>query len=141
MALDAACREAARRQAPLHLVHVLDVGAYALGDPPDDLPPYLRGASSIALDGLDDVQAEANRRLQVAAEKCGGDAQVAVVAGHAAPALVSYAESVEAALIVVGTQGRSRFARLTLGSTAAGVVESAPCSVLVVRASQAAVPS
>jgi len=46
---------------------------------------------------------------------------------------VSYAESVGAELVVVGTHGRSGFARLTLGSTASGVIDSSPCSVLVVR--------
>jgi nucleotide-binding universal stress UspA family protein len=35
--------------------------------------------------------------------------------------------------VVVGTHGRSGFKRLTLGSTAAAVIEQAPCSVLVVR--------
>jgi nucleotide-binding universal stress UspA family protein len=140
-AMTAACREAVRRQAPLHLIHVLDVGAYALGGRRTDVPPYLRGASAIALEGLDDIRAEATRQLHAMADAFGVDGQATVVSGDAAPAIVSYAESVEAALVVVGTHGRSRFARLTLGSTAADVLESAPCSVLVVRTSATAVPS
>ena len=40
-----------------------------------------------------------------------------------------------AALVVVGTHGRTGLARLTLGSTAEQIVERAPCSVLVVRLS------
>jgi hypothetical protein len=38
-------------------------------------------------------------------------------------------------LIVVGRHGGSGFAQLTLGGTTAGVIESAPCSVLVSRVS------
>lgn len=58
---------------------------------------------------------------------------MAVIAGPAADVIVEYAESIRAELIAVGTHGRSGLARLTLGSTAAAVIESAPCSVLIVR--------
>jgi nucleotide-binding universal stress UspA family protein len=56
-----------------------------------------------------------------------------MVRGQADDVIVRYAESVGAELVVVGTHGRSGFKLLTLGSTAAAVVTSAPCSVLVVR--------
>ena len=46
---------------------------------------------------------------------------------------MQFAETIGAELMVVGTHGRSGFKRLTLGGTAASVVERAPCSVLVVR--------
>lgn len=138
LAISAACAEAARRQAPLHLIHVLDLGTDALGQQPTELPPYLRGTSAIAFDGLDEVHEEATRRLRASLEECDVNGQVAVVSGHAAHAIVSYSESAGAALLVVGTHGRSGFARLTLGSTATHVVESAPCSVLVVRTPTAA---
>lgn len=141
LALKAAGSEAARRHAPLHIIHVLDVGSYALGAPPADAPPYLQGASVIALDGLDEMQADATRRLHATLQDLDVEGQVAVVPGHAAPAIVSYAESIGAALVVVGTHGRSAFARLSLGSTAADVVDLAPCSVLVVRTASAAVRS
>jgi nucleotide-binding universal stress UspA family protein len=139
-AMTAACREAARRGAALHMIHVLDVGAYDFAGG-TDVPPYLLGTSAVALDGLDDVQAEATRRLQAMLEAFELKGQVTVVSGHDAPAIVSYAESVDAALVVVGTQGRSGFARLTLGSTAADVVDSAPCSVLVARTPATVIPS
>jgi nucleotide-binding universal stress UspA family protein len=38
-----------------------------------------------------------------------------------------------AGLIVVGTHGRHGLSRIVLGSTAARVIEHAPCSVLVAR--------
>ena len=140
VAIAAACAEASRRQVALHLIHVLDLGTYAPGQQQTDLPAYLRGPSAIAFDGLDDVHAAATRRLHASLADCGVGGNVAVVPGHAAQAIVSYSESAGASLIVVGTHGRSGFARLTLGSTAARVVESAPCSVLVVRTPIAAPP-
>ena len=137
LAIIAACAEAARRQAPLHLIHVLDLGTYALDQQPTELD-YLRGTSAIAFDGLDEVHEEATRRLRASLEECDAAGQVSVLSGHAAHAIVSYSESAGAALLVVGTHGRSGFARLTLGSSATNVVESAPCSVLVVRTPTAA---
>ena len=43
------------------------------------------------------------------------------------------AESLPAALIVVGTHARSGLSRVVLGSMAARIIERAPCSVLVAR--------
>jgi len=46
---------------------------------------------------------------------------------------LALAESLPSGLIVVGTHGRRGFSRIVLGSTAARVIEHAPCSVLVGR--------
>jgi nucleotide-binding universal stress UspA family protein len=48
-------------------------------------------------------------------------------------AIVAYAENQSTDLIVTGTRGRTQSARLLVGSVAAGLVEYANCSVLVVR--------
>lgn len=48
-------------------------------------------------------------------------------------AIVEAAEAEKADLVVVGTKGTSGFAKLMLGSVAAGVVNTAPCPVLAVR--------
>lgn len=48
-------------------------------------------------------------------------------------AIVDYARQEKADLIILGTKGTSGFGRLMLGSTAAGTVSLAPCSVLTVR--------
>ena len=95
--------------------------------------PYLLSAPTITLEGLDTLHALAKRRLEDAAVEMSLSATTAVVAGPAADVIVEYAESIHAELIAVGTHGRSGLARLTLGSTAAAVIESAPCSVLIVR--------
>jgi nucleotide-binding universal stress UspA family protein len=47
--------------------------------------------------------------------------------------IVSLAESLPAALVVVGAHERTGLGRMTLGSVAEAVVRAAPCSVLVVR--------
>jgi nucleotide-binding universal stress UspA family protein len=54
--------------------------------------------------------------------------------GDPAEAICQLANDVRAELIVVGSRGLGRLNRLLLGSVSRGVVERAPCSVLVVRA-------
>jgi nucleotide-binding universal stress UspA family protein len=53
--------------------------------------------------------------------------------GDAATEILAAARAWEADLIVMGTHGRTRLARLVLGSVARNVVHHAPCSVLVTR--------
>lgn len=134
-ALYAAAAEARRRGAALHLLHAFDIGLFMLGRAPAAAMPYLADSSSIALEGLDNLQALAKRRLDEAFREADSPGATVVIVGPAKDVIVRYAESVAAELVVVGTHGRSGLARLTLGSTAAGVIESAPCSVLVVRLS------
>jgi nucleotide-binding universal stress UspA family protein len=131
-ALHAAAAEARRRGAALHLLHAFDIGLFTLGAP-EAAMPYLIGGSPIALEGVDNLRAVAKRRLEETLAGLDLPGSTEVIAGAARDVIVNYAESVEAELIVVGTQGRSGLARLTLGSTAAAVIESAPCAVLVVR--------
>jgi nucleotide-binding universal stress UspA family protein len=56
-----------------------------------------------------------------------------VLRGHAADALVRYAESEGADLMVVGQHGHSRIARFFLGSTTDRVSEHCPCTVMIVK--------
>jgi nucleotide-binding universal stress UspA family protein len=132
-ALHLAASEARRRGLPLHLIHAFDAGAFALGHAPEIAMPYLATSSPIALEGLDELQTSARTRLEETLREVGLAGKTDVIPGRAAGVVVRYAEKVAAALVVIGTHGRSGFARLTLGSTAASIVESAPCSVLVVR--------
>lgn len=132
-AVKVAASVARRRSSALHLLHASDVGLFALGQTAAAALPYLIDSSSIALEGLDNLHAVAKIRLDDTLADTGVSGTTAVIAGSAADVIVHYAESVNAELIVVGTHGRSGLARLTLGSTAASVIESAPCSVLIVR--------
>jgi nucleotide-binding universal stress UspA family protein len=132
-ALSTAAAEASRRGVPLHLIHALDLGAFALGAAPVAAVPYLDGASAIAMEGLGHLRELADRQLRQTLEKFAIPGEIHLLEGHATGAVVEYAEHVRAELVVVGTHGRSGLSRIALGSTAAGVIDAAPCSVLVVR--------
>lgn len=134
-AFRAAADESRRRGSALHLLHAFDIGLFTLGSAPEAAMPYLVGSSPIALEGLDNLRAVAKQRLDEMLRETDLPGNTAVIAGSAGDVIEQYAESIKAELIVVGTHGRSGLARLTLGSTAASVIESAPCSVLVVRQS------
>src|SRR5205807_10098797 len=56
-----------------------------------------------------------------------------VVRGHAADAIVRYAETEGVELAVLGQHGHSRIARFFLGSTTDRVSEHCPCTVMIVK--------
>jgi nucleotide-binding universal stress UspA family protein len=60
--------------------------------------------------------------------------EVAYLRGDVEPALLEYLAEHPQDLAVVGSRGLSRGRRLLLGSVSAGLVNEAPCPVLVVRA-------
>ena len=94
---------------------------------------YPAGAAATELDLFEQMRAAAAARLQ---ERLAGFAVTGsadTVCGPPAGTIISRARTAGAGLIVVGTHGRTGFARLTLGSTAEHIVDRAPCSVLVVR--------
>ncbi|MGH9201280.1 MAG: universal stress protein [Vicinamibacterales bacterium] len=132
-ALETAAFEARRRTSRLRVVHVIDIGVSALAGGAGAGAPFLGAASLIALESIDELKTAARDRLQQMLAGSGVDGEAVAVSGSAATTLIGIAESSRAELVVVGTHGRSGLARLTLGSTAEAVVDSAPCSVLVVR--------
>lgn len=132
-ALHVAATEARRRGTPLHLLHVFDITVFAERRAPATAMPYLQDKSWIAFEGLDELQAIAKQRLEELLHESGLAGEAVIVSGFAMEGITQYAESVAAELVVVGTHGRSGLDRLTLGSTAAGVINRALCSVLVVR--------
>ena len=93
----------------------------------------------------DDVETEAviensrefHRKLLVPlrrkAEQAGVKGHFEVAVGHPAELIISNADQHEVDLIVVGDRGRSKFARLLLGSVSKTVVQYAGRPVLVVR--------
>jgi nucleotide-binding universal stress UspA family protein len=56
-----------------------------------------------------------------------------VVRGHAADAIVRYAESEAMNLVIVGEHGHSRITRFFLGSTSDRVSEHSHCTVMIVK--------
>ena len=132
-ALEIAAGEARRRGSKLHLLHVVDIGAYALTGAAAGAVAYGGPSPAIGLTVVDGLRAAAQSQLEERLNHFDVDGDVEAVAGPAATTIVSRARAICAELIVVGTHGRTGLARLTLGSTAERVVDSAPCSVLVVR--------
>jgi len=117
---------AARFDARVHLLHVVDVraemGASGVGDVADDLTAAL---DTIAGDALD------------AAESVAEDADVPyereVLEGYPHDVIAEYAADADVDLVVVGATGRSGVAEHLLGSTAERVARSVETSVLVAR--------
>ena len=132
-ALEAASAEARRRHSALHVLHVVDVGTFALAGAAAGGLPFVHGIPGISLRTIDDLQAAAWSRLREILTGLAIDGEAIAMSGPAAQTIVDHASSAPAELIVVGTHGRTGLARLTLGSTAESIIRSAPCSVLVVR--------
>jgi nucleotide-binding universal stress UspA family protein len=133
-ALELAAAEARRRGSQLQLLHVVDVGTFALAGAAGAAGaglPFVHGIPGISIRAIDDLQTAAQGRLQDALIRFGIDGEAIAKSGIATQTIVDLAASAE--LVVVGTHGRTGLARLTLGSTAEAVIRSAPCSVLVVR--------
>jgi universal stress protein A len=131
-ALEAAASEAQRRGSRLQILHIVDVGIFALAGAGGGALP---GASGISLPAIDELVMAAQSRLRDALTRFAIDGEAVVKVGPAASTIVDHTASPPAELVVVGTHGRTGLSRLTLGSTAEAVIRSAPCSVLVVRLS------
>jgi nucleotide-binding universal stress UspA family protein len=122
LAVDWAAAEAARRGAPLSLVHVAHPTWVAIGSElpivaphePPERPAY-----------LDDEVARVTRAHP------GIAVTTTDLVGSPAPALIE--ESADAALVVVGARGRARVVELVLGSVSRHVVAHAHCATVVVR--------
>jgi len=71
--------------------------------------------------------------LQRSAAAAGVKGHFEVAVGHPAEQIIFRADQCQADLIVVGDRGRSKFARLLLGSVSKTVVQYAGRPVLVVR--------
>jgi nucleotide-binding universal stress UspA family protein len=72
-------------------------------------------------------------RLLVKAKKSGVRGKGVLAEGAAHEQIARIAKTKRADLVVMGTHGRSGFAKLFLGSVAGRVVTAAPCPVLTVK--------
>lgn len=118
---------AARAGAALHLVHA-DVLFHASGDGVPQAVPS--GHLRLRLERFADEVLGPDHAATVAVER-----NVAVPA-----ALLRYAEAVRADLLVIGSHGRGRLARMLLGSVAEAVVAASPCPVLTLPAGSESAP-
>jgi nucleotide-binding universal stress UspA family protein len=115
--------QARRRRASLEVVHAvgfLEIEATHVLAPPE------------SISSVDDYQVAADS-LRETVRRLGVEAQCKVLDGPAAAAIVAEAEATHAALVVVGTHGRTGLLRAMLGSVAEKVLHAAPCSVLTVK--------
>ena len=83
--------------------------------------------------GSQQTAEEAVREARGRVEAAGVGAWSEVVEGDPAPALVEFADRVNAELMVIGDVGMGEGGRLRLGGVPDRISHSAPCSVLIVR--------
>jgi nucleotide-binding universal stress UspA family protein len=130
LALDTAIKLAAESQAPLRIVHVVDVVSINLGA---EFPYPLDVSESIIRNGQ-----EILRRSGTTAAAAGLAAEtnlitIDTVSQRIPDVIADDAEAWSADLIVIGTHGRRGLAHLLLGSVAEGVARVAAKPVLLVR--------
>lgn len=120
-----ACRLARLLDAEVHAVHVGHIPAAMLAA----LAGLPAGASEFS-----EAQRAAVWDLVGPVLDAGGAPVTRIdLDGYPADALVEYAESVQAGLIVVGSRGRGHLASLVLGSTSHRVANQASCDVLIAK--------
>jgi nucleotide-binding universal stress UspA family protein len=75
------------------------------------------------------------KEVEAAAARQGTGIRMEVVVGaySVVDAILGYAETISADLIVSGTRGMTPSRRILMGSVASGLVEYAGCAVLVIR--------
>lgn len=117
----------------LHVLHIVrnivaeasDVEGYTT-----DFAAIQREAEAAGRKQLDAVVTEEDRRTLAART-------VVLTSSTPAEAIVSYAKDAHVNLVIVGTHGRGAVAHLFMGSVAERVARTAPCPVLMVRATAA----
>ncbi|HEX7787243.1 MAG TPA: universal stress protein [Methylomirabilota bacterium] len=102
--------------------------------------PIMTGDGYVSPKVYEDMEAAARagaqkqlRGLAEQAKRSGARARPILLEGVAHERIVQAARSRKADLVVIGTHGRTGFARFFLGSVASRVLAIAPCPVLTVR--------
>jgi len=108
-------------------------------DTPKGVEPALLTRHSRAIRSLLDLQKEMCKNAETQLNEWignfdWGEAQVQVAVAEGAPhkVIIDRSREIEADLVVIGSHGRSGFARRILGSTAERVVRKSRCPVLAV---------
>lgn len=129
-AIEAGAQEAARRERALVVMHATETLSW-------------RTEPVMALLGVNPVTETpdiAEERAKLARQiiagalaRFGAKAEIVIVDGDPSTEILKLIDQLPAELLVVGTRGRGSVSRVMLGSVAAHLVQSAPCSVLAVR--------
>jgi nucleotide-binding universal stress UspA family protein len=112
----------------VHAVVSLPTSAYANVHAGVLVPRYIEEAKKEAQEWFDQIGAIAKKGGAVRL-----NTEIILDVFSVADALITYAESNNVDLIVIGTKGRTGLKKFVLGSVASGVVSHAKCPVLVVR--------
>jgi nucleotide-binding universal stress UspA family protein len=128
--IEVGAQEAQRRKCSLVVVHIMpamprqgDAAMALLGAIPAVEPPDARQAR----------RELAQEIITNTLQGFGVTGDVRILDGDPLDEVLAVAEALPAELLVIGTKGRSGVSRAVLGSMAADLVQSAPCSVLAVR--------
>jgi nucleotide-binding universal stress UspA family protein len=133
-AITAGACEAERRGAKLVVMHNLDIWPMPISSVA--MPGAMAGLTvSPAL--IEEQRAIALQSLKDLLLRLGVDATAKITHGAPDTGIVTAADELEPELLVIGTHGRTGLARIALGSVAERVIETANCSVLVVRIDEA----
>lgn len=124
-AFEAAVEQAQAWRADLHAIYVVETGLFT--DIPADnkleiMYSLLEQEGTSAIDRIKEIAKKKNIEVKTHFEQ-----------GHAGNTIISKAESLDADLIVLGSNGKSNVDRLLIGSVSSFVVEHSKVSVLVVR--------
>ena len=116
--------------AEVHLLHVASPTPLAPGDLGGVTGPFGGGthASGPHEDGF---RAALRQQVEIAGEAASGVSRAIRYSYAVAPAVLTYAEEIDADVIVTGTHGRRGLRRFMLGSVAEELAQTAPCDVLV----------
>ena len=130
-AIQVAAEEATRLGLPLKVGHAIDASWVAF----NAYTSSLLGASGSGAPVIAEEPERDATRMSLAGEidSLGVSATPVVLDGSPRDAIVDWASSEQAALVVIGTHGRTGLSRVLLGSVAESVVTRAACSVEVVR--------
>ncbi|WP_126662038.1 universal stress protein [Haloterrigena salifodinae] len=123
-ALERALALAEHHDATVHVLSVVDV-----------TPAGIEERADLRLERLESYANRVVDDAVAAAEEAGIDAVSAVEYGSTDQRIRSYADEVDADLVVMGTHGRSGLDRLLLGSATERMLRTATTPVLTVRAS------
>ena len=125
-ALEYAIEFAAKYQAKLYLIHVLDIRIYDMND------PDLYNVSIVDKDTIDRLKERLLRCIREdIKEKISVEA--VVVQGVPFTEIIRAAKEYMADLVVLGTHGRTGLSQAIMGSVAERVVRKSPCPVLTIR--------
>ena len=119
-----------RGHAEVHCVNVVQE--------PTVYMPVMGNAAAVAMPSMAELEGLAQESITAFAKQHLADletpAVTKVLTGRPAEAIVDYAKEIDAQMIVIATRGQSGLAHVMLGSVAEGVVRTADCPVLTVKA-------